>query len=81
MESLEASEFIQLNSTCDYRLPMAHLNEKGMKFTSPLVVYSTNDDYVHVLNKLEKQLSCREAISRRIKYFVTKKKSSLDTMD
>lgn len=65
-ESVEAIEFIQLNSTVDVRLPMAELKEKGMLFTSPLILYSTNMNPKSLIWELSRQLSSLEACSRRV---------------
>jgi len=35
-------ELIQLASDCDYTVPMAHLKDKGMKFTSKFLILSSN---------------------------------------
>jgi len=43
------SEIIQLCSDCDYIVPMAHLSEKGKKFTSKFLIITTNNyDYFGV---------------------------------
>jgi DNA polymerase III psi subunit len=64
--STEWQEFITLNSTVDYVLPMAKLEEKGTKFTSPVILYSTNSDLHRFRMSAEKQISNVEAAERRV---------------
>lgn len=42
-------EFEQLVSTNRYHLPMAHLDDKGMCFTSPIIIATSNMTYCSVL--------------------------------
>nr|APG77163.1 RNA-dependent RNA polymerase [Wenzhou shrimp virus 10] len=72
-EPLEAEEFITLNSTCDHVLPMADLREKGMRFTSPIILYSSNHSYHQATGKLSRQLHSIGAICRRIKFYIEKR--------
>ena len=67
----EIKEFITLNSTTDYRLPMAHLSQKGKKFTSPLILYSTN--WERLDHPLTKFITFPEAAKRRYTQFEIKK--------
>lgn len=65
--SMEIMEFITLNSTVDYRLPMAHLDRKGQKFNSPLIVYSTNCEIPS--NAIAEFTNSFEAVNRRFQQF------------
>jgi len=58
-------EFITLNSTTDYITPMAKLEDKGKKFTSPLIVYSSNLSTSCVSAILGKTVQTPDAILRR----------------
>ena len=69
-ESTEHSEFIILNSSVDYVLPMADLRDKGRKFNSPLVVLSTNLPGEMLARKLNFTQSDLMAIGRRFNYLV-----------
>jgi len=64
-QSPEAMEFITMCSSVDYRLPMADLKEKGIKFNSPLLLLSTNHDRLEMNRYLSKLLMDRSAIDRR----------------
>jgi hypothetical protein len=69
-DSSEASEFITMCSSVDYRVPMAHLSEKGKKFNSPLLLLSTNHNR-SIMNKHLSKVCCNhKAIDRRFdRYF------------
>lgn len=71
----EALEFIQLASTCDYVLPQAELRDKGMKFSSPLICYSTNQCIDRCMGILLMQLRDERAVARRISYLIDKSSS------
>lgn len=70
-DSSEHSEFITLNSSVDYVLPMADLKDKGCKFNSPLLILSSNKSVSQCIQTLEKTLSDRLAIARRFQYNLT----------
>jgi hypothetical protein len=75
-ENSNANEFITLSSSADLQLPMASMKEKGRKFNSPLLLYSTNlqsiQQFSHYLNY---PLMNREAVERRVKdHYLTMKK-------
>jgi hypothetical protein len=67
-DSNEHSEFITLNSSVDYVLPMADLKDKGKKFTSPLLVLSSNKSVDQCLQSLRMTMSDQLAIARRFQY-------------
>lgn len=75
----EWTEFIALNSTIDYVLPMAKLSEKGTKFTSPLIIYSTNDDLYQFELSASKQIKYLEAAKRRVDqwFHISKKEGKI----
>jgi len=64
--TLSLSEFITLNSTTDYVLPMADLKDKGLKFSSPLLLYSSNLTPTQMDLEFLRNLTCHEAALRRI---------------
>jgi len=64
IEPLE--EFITLNSSCRRILPMADLTDKGMEFTSSLILYSTNRSFAHMSHAFSNQLFSIEAAWRRV---------------
>lgn len=68
-EHNEAMEFITMCSSVDYRLPMANLKEKGTKFTSPLLLLSTNLPRDHMNDYLSLVLMDKNAIDRRFDRF------------
>jgi hypothetical protein len=45
MDGSDIKEFQTLVSCCPYVLPMAHLDEKGLKFSSPIVIATSNLSY------------------------------------
>jgi hypothetical protein len=51
-------------------LPMAHLKEKGKKFTSPLLIYSSNKSVPQQCSTMEYLLEDYGAIARRFHYEV-----------
>ncbi|APG77288.1 RNA-dependent RNA polymerase [Wenzhou narna-like virus 8] len=59
--SADLKELLQLVSECDYVLPMADLKDKGRKFTSPIIIMTTN--YGARYNQTG--FSCSAAIARR----------------
>jgi hypothetical protein len=69
-DAVECSEFITLNSTTDYVLPMADLKDKGLKFTSPLLLYSTNLNREQAEMSLKFSLMNSEAILRRMPFYL-----------
>lgn len=58
-------ELLQLISTVDFQPPMADLRNKGMRFSSPIVLLSSNkgNDYLRLLNHV---VNTREAFFRRL---------------
>jgi len=63
--SQEIVEFIQMCSTVDYRLPMADLKQKGMKFTSPLILLSSNLSCSSVVPYMTQSIMSGDAALRR----------------
>jgi len=65
-ENPAVTEFVALNSSVDYILPMAELKEKGRNFTSPLILYSSNMSLGQAITQLNIKLCLKEAIARRV---------------
>lgn len=63
--SQEVLEFIQMCSTVDYRLPMADLKQKGMKFTSPLLFLSSNTPCNRIIDYMTRSIVNGNAALRR----------------
>nr|UJQ92776.1 MAG: putative RNA-dependent RNA polymerase [Narnaviridae sp.] len=54
-QGADLKEFQTLVSCCPYVLPMAHLEQKGMKFSSPVIITTSNLLYGSVLEHTYKQ--------------------------
>lgn len=72
-EVVEHSEFIAVNSTVDYVLPMASLDDKGKTFTSPLIIYSSNKSLQNCVTCLNATLSDEAAIRRRFSFYLSQR--------
>lgn len=70
------TEFITLNSSVDYILPMADLKDKGLRFTSPILIYSSNKNLKQQVSAMEFNLTDRKAIMRRFRYVVNVQKDN-----
>lgn len=67
---VEHNEFIAINSTVDYCVPMAHLSAKGRLFTSPLITFSTNKSLENCVRTLRLTQSDELAIRRRFTFLI-----------
>lgn len=61
--SEDMTELLQLVSECDYILPMADLKDKGTKFTSSIIIITTNLATLH--GDSNRGFSCSAAVMRR----------------
>ena len=68
----QITEFVTVSSTTDYIPPMAHLDQKGMKFTSPLILYSTNKSVKKLHLTLGFAAESEDAIKRRFDFYCIK---------
>lgn len=62
------NELIHIASGVDYEVPSASIEEKGTKFSSPLILLTTNEA---VKDMSTKTIKCRDALMRRIQTTVT----------
>lgn len=62
---VEVQELITLVSECDYVLPMASLNDKGMKFSSSFIILTSNVMHSFIPGNSNKILSEPMALMRR----------------
>lgn len=70
-EDVSHCEFITLTSSVDYVLPMAELKDKGKKFNSPIIIYSTNSSSPsNFIDHICKTQSEPMAVARRINYWL-----------
>jgi hypothetical protein len=61
--SEDMTELLQLVSECDYILPMADLKDKGTKFTSSIIIITTNMATLH--GDANRGFACSAAVMRR----------------
>jgi hypothetical protein len=67
---VEHTEFIAMNSSVDYVLPMAELKRKGTIFDSPLLVYSSNKTLEACVRSLKFTQTDTEALERRFTFYL-----------
>ena len=75
--SPELREFLTLKSDCEYVLPMAHLNQKGKRFSSKFLILTSNQGTHCPIQFLDKQ-----AFYRRLeRTYIMTKRGAFEEMD